>query len=265
MRESLDPHQPTLSASNYGTPKKMNCASIIRSFGILLAGLTTSQAASIVWNTPQNVAGDSDISLNGTLVAAFDIGSATNSLINGVNFVGTQSGDWGVGSYGSYGQPSAVTGTTYGTALNTGMYQTGNGSSWQVNLGASNIGTNLTNGQTYQVPIWFNDTRFGSETMKFSANNSAPFVTLNSTATTSQYVIGTFTATPQPRICIGQKQKARKEPRSTCSKSAPSPSHPLPLHCWADADYWGSFVAADKATNFFGEKNRSSSDGQKPS
>jgi hypothetical protein len=179
----------------------MSCKSFIQSFGILLAGLTTSQAASIVWNTPQIVAGDSDISLDGIPVAAFDIGDTGSVSINGVNFVGTQSTAWGVGFFSAYGQPSAVTGTSYGAALNTGMYQSGDGSSYQVFLGAANIGTNLTVGQTYEVQIWFNDNRFGAtpETMRFSANNTAPFVTLTSTATTSQYVIGTFTADAAPQ------------------------------------------------------------------
>lgn len=57
-----------------------------------LLGLTaaTSSAATITWGLPTNISGDSDVSTNGTLVAAYNIGvsGVGNTTVNGVTFTG---------------------------------------------------------------------------------------------------------------------------------------------------------------------------------
>src|SRR5712671_6060102 len=49
-------------------------------------------AAIITWGAAQNVTGDTDVSLNGTLAGALEVGSGGAQTVNGVTFTGDPGG-----------------------------------------------------------------------------------------------------------------------------------------------------------------------------
>jgi len=164
--------------------------------------------ATVTWSAPQNINGDTDVSLNGTFVAADNVaGSATT--VNGVTFSGltdfsinpatTSDGYFSLsgtnGPYSGYGSPAtpfANLSAEYQALLSTGNFGFGN-SVMTLTL------NNLQVAQTYLVQIFFNDSRgvTGLQTMNVTAGNT---VKLNGNTTganggTGQFVIGTFIAT----------------------------------------------------------------------
>jgi hypothetical protein len=169
-----------------------------------------ASAATIAWQSATDVAGDSDISTTGTLLAAIDIGGA-GGTVNGVTFAdgtapnGTSLGNsyWDNGGGGA-DQAGMYSGTiatgAYATMLDTYHYRSAGYTG--VPLGGTTGGSTpipaLTAGHQYLIQVWFSDTRAtGVDTMTFSNTDTfaGDTLTLSSVGSNqAQYAIGTFTA-----------------------------------------------------------------------
>ena len=168
-----------------------------------MVSTTSTQAASITWGTATNISGDSDVSVLGTYQDSATFWNVEDLTVNGVNFR----------HYNAYSSPSAngintydlkfagssivvgydigpdwtngPQGTNYDKVLAKSFYEPGNGAgrtSGTITLGG------LTVGNDYQVQVW---SPYWNNTFGFVIDNS---VTLQVSATTPQYVLGTFTA-----------------------------------------------------------------------
>jgi hypothetical protein len=161
-------------------------------------------AASITWNTPVTIAGDTDVATTGSLLYAYNGANSTVS-VNGVSFTGANSTTtWGsvtfsgnggstTGAYAGSGTPWSSLSTAYKTVLQGGNYANG-ATAVTVTLNS------LVSGHTYVVQIWVNDCRSGeatrTETVTSSGGNTVTLA-YNSTQVQNgvgQYTIGTFTA-----------------------------------------------------------------------
>ena len=181
---------------------------------------TTNANAFIVWGSATNIAGESDVSLNGTLVAAYDfsIPYQGGSTINGVPFA-----EFGVPQSGGSSPTSSVTVgnfTLAGVGVNLLSFYTGLGlppfnsltAPYQTMLGkAVSVGAfccsmdltmnGLTAGNTYEFQWWSSDSaesRAGGVIASAgeSITNNIP---LNSNVNDrdggiGQFAIGTFVA-----------------------------------------------------------------------
>jgi len=150
---------------------------------VFLLTAVSSQAATIVWGNATNVSSSTDISLKGSLVEAYDIGSAVDRTINGVLFSAAGPSGWGDANFASYG--NAGMSGAYGEALNDGTYTNNNGSR------QTHTFTGLTSGQQYEFQVWFNDNRNGSTVNANTLTGADGGVELLGNG---QYAIGTFTA-----------------------------------------------------------------------
>lgn len=183
---------------------------LLSGLAVAVAALVTPRAraqAVVTWQSAHFITGDSDVSLNGTLVWAYNFGAGgTNPTINGVTFTGTNSGSPGVTltTVGSsfFNNAAAFKSTqSFYTSLSSG-YQTllQSASYWSGNT--SNTQTmrfnDLIPGATYQFQVWVNDSRglhAGlSVTFSDQLGNVGSVLYNNNGASLGQYIIGTFTA-----------------------------------------------------------------------
>lgn len=188
--------------------------------GAILSLLGTSADGAVVtWGTPQAIVGDPDVSTDGTLVAAFNIGDlgVASATVNGVFFQGfvvqttstsassgnfslaASGGDFFLSSnedYGSISPPSPpFTGLSapYKTIL-AGATITGQPTTFDLNM------SGLTPGETYQFQWWANTSGEALPAVSTShAASAGNTVTLNDNPTRlegglGQYVTGTFVA-----------------------------------------------------------------------
>ena len=169
---------------------------------MFLGGIMEVTAASIAWNSPFTIAGDADVSTNGSLVYACDVSGAA-ATVNTVLFAGSFSGNITVTGSAGYAGNSFVGGASapwsglsanYQTMLQGGYYATNN-------TAMSVMLSGLTVGHNYSVQVWVSDSRSGSSTNRTETvtSSSGNTVTLayNSTQAqggVGQYTIGTFTA-----------------------------------------------------------------------
>jgi hypothetical protein len=169
-----------------------------------------SQAVIITWETPTNIAGDSDVSTEGDLVfAASFYTSAATTIVNGVTFSGGGSdGDMEDSTtYGAYldydfydvnntafdssEEPYNSLSESYKTLLNSAIFGVNNGSALTLTLG------NLTPTQEYQIQIWVNDPRGGAVSSRFTTITDGPTLEYSATedsGSAGQFVIGSFIA-----------------------------------------------------------------------
>jgi autotransporter-associated beta strand protein len=161
-------------------------------------------AATITFDTPVNIATTNDVTQEGALVYAYNLGNGTvqNRTVNGVTFVGlantngnsdlTFSPGLNTGSANEGGTPD-VGDAQYQAMITKWLY---------VGAGKTNsiILKNLTAGQPYLLQYWANDSR--ADTRKTIVQNAlAPFtpVTVDNNTTDlangkGQYLVGRFTA-----------------------------------------------------------------------
>ena len=185
---------------------------------VALSAPRAAHAAPIVWQAPANIIGESDVSLLGNLVAAYNFGSTANNngavsstTVNGVTFLpfGISSlsttatvGNFTVSetpgqlfgqttAFGSASAPFSNLTTAYKTLLQSGVYSA-NTSTITLTM------NNLMVGQTYQYQWWTNQSNANitSGSTTATATNS---VTLSSNASGTeggigQYTTGTFVA-----------------------------------------------------------------------
>ena len=154
-----------------------------------LACISVSRAAIIQWGLPTLISGDNDVSTDGTLIGAFNIGHAvTNTTVNGVTFSALQfagtsvtSGDFnftvatsqlaGADFFGSTLPPFSNLSAPYQVLLSSG----GGSISDRVTLTISNLAV----GAAYEFEWWSN----------YSAGNLAPGDTTIATAGNSVSLI----------------------------------------------------------------------------
>ena len=156
-----------------------------------------ASAATITWQTPQNIAGESDVYNLGLVVTAVNGGSADNAdpvVVGGVSFL------WDDGSvltngtrYSQYDFAPDPTDPDVSDAYDTLLSST---RSYGTNISLSG----LQSGTKYAVQIWVNDSRSDSTAARqtsFTAGNTSALVQASRDDTEKhlgQYVIGTFTA-----------------------------------------------------------------------
>ena len=152
--------------------------------------------ATVTWNAPVTIAGDSDVSTTGSLVNAFTFASGNVATVNGVNFLpfsisaNTTTFGGSNSPFGTGNAPFSSLSSSYQNAITGGLFNGGGTDSVTLN--------NLTVGHTYQVQIWADDSRSccSSRTETVAGNNS-PTLAYNNTAAAGgvgQFVTGTFTA-----------------------------------------------------------------------
>lgn len=166
----------------------------------MLAAATSTHAATIVWGLPTNIAGDTDVSLTGSLVRAFNVGSSavppSATTVNGVLFEpitqGSTVGNFtlnptAAGFSGADGSLSAA----YRTLLEDAAFsQTGPNITLTIN------GLSVGGGYLFE---WWSNTNGAGPTLNgtLTSAGGAP-LDANTTDTAGtgrgQYQIGTFVA-----------------------------------------------------------------------
>lgn len=144
------------------------------------------QAASISWGFATNIATALDVSTNGELVEAYNLGgsmNATNQTINGVFFIGTStllssnfSGDRFSGDTGDTAYNEMLSSFDFGGGTGTVMLSIGGGL--------------LTIGTLYEAQVWYVDSSNLNRITPIGDGNGNQ-VALSAVG---QYAIGTFTA-----------------------------------------------------------------------
>jgi hypothetical protein len=168
---------------------------------------TLTHAANVTWQTPQYIAGASDVSTQGTYVGSWSpyiqgTSGANPMTVNGVTYQGNDLQSFSVpawfapgtggGIYTGFGSPGTPD-TNYNTLLGGAQY------------GADGAGTyfsfgGLTPGHSYLVQMWAEDTRnIGSRRWENFYDKAYQKSPINYTSEVSsndirQFVIGTFTA-----------------------------------------------------------------------
>lgn len=189
-------------------------------FGALTVSLLAGPAwaAMINWGVPTDIAGDSDVSLNGTLVAAHNFGprDVVATTVNGVTFqpfaiIGTSN----VVTQGNFtfstpdpGDPivPATTGTWQALSADyTALLASA--ARLRADRGHELLISGLTAGESYEFQVWINNSDrengpnflfettvgdgLGNEVEVYAGDNG---VAANGPPVPGQYVIGTFTA-----------------------------------------------------------------------
>ncbi|MDB4265147.1 right-handed parallel beta-helix repeat-containing protein, partial [bacterium] len=155
-------------------------------------GLASSlPAAEITWGVPTNVSDETDVSTNGTLVEAVNASARTNLLnytVNGVEFEGESILPQG-GFNGDF-DPSASSGLsgTYQQLLNEADF--GGGQNTSITIADEG----LIVGLSYEVQIWFLDTRGSDPRVMTFSDGSANADTVDLDGNAGQFAIGTFVA-----------------------------------------------------------------------
>jgi hypothetical protein len=171
----------------------------------------TAKAAPINWGTAQGITGTADVVTTGTLFASANF-AGSNTTVNGVTFDAFPI--TGGGTSATVGNISVLGIVGTGTGFNPTTLTTTNINTWAslptsykdllaptlrlVGIGNSLQFTlsNLTNGATYSIQYWVNDSRW-SNPQGMSVNVGSAVLSPNTGSTTGgvgQWVTGTFTA-----------------------------------------------------------------------
>ena len=180
---------------------------------LIACGISASlaPAATITWGGPQNITGNTDVSTNGSLVGAFNVGNTGvfPTTVNGVNFQG-------------FAVPSGSTGATVGNfaMFSGGTFESTNTQTGSTNapfstlspeyrtlLAAATINrtpftlaiSGLIAGMQYEFQWWANYSQVNEALVPMHSATAGNTVTLDhNTSNTSggrgQFAIGTFTA-----------------------------------------------------------------------
>lgn len=174
-------------------------------------GVTELRGATFAWGSATTIAGDSDVSTVGTLVAAYNIGdpSVSATTINGVNFAAfpivdgsasTTSGVLTISSVSGGIKSTLPLGAASGAfAALSPSYQAmlSSGGAKDVNPPVVNVSlSGLIIGRPYALQLWANDSRASFESEFLSGGNPITLDqnTANAVGGVGQYVIGTFVA-----------------------------------------------------------------------
>jgi fibronectin-binding autotransporter adhesin len=170
----------------------------------------SANAAPVTWGTPSNITGDTDVSIQGAALYAYDWANASET-VNGVSFTGSGSTSGGgtnvgisvspgsagntTGAYSSSSAPFSGLSTAYQDILVGGDYANSGSATFTVTL------SNLVVGITYSVQVWVSDPRAGGQATRTEVASSVGGndVTLaycvgQQNGDAGQYAIGSFTA-----------------------------------------------------------------------
>ncbi len=169
--------------------------------GAVIAFNLNAQAAAITWNIPTAIAGDTDVSTNGTLAYAY-CWSGTSTIVNRVNFTGTTSASSGSTDVTLTGFGNNATNFIgSGSASFSIAYQNMlAGADWNGPAGATITFNHLTVGHAYVAQFWVGDWRNNNtarnETIRGSlSDNALPMLSYQvGSSGSGTYVIGSFTA-----------------------------------------------------------------------
>jgi hypothetical protein len=187
----------------------MKLAELLTAAVCALAVTPPTHAAIITWGAASNISGDTDVSTDGTLVGAFNIGApgVANTTVNGVLFTGlaltgnnVTSGDFNLATAGAFGfgasnglgsgaAPFSTLSAPYQTLLESGA------TSFTAGLILTMIG--LTPGNAYEFEWWSNASGGTASVLTTAtAGNSVTLATSPSggNGEVGQFAIGTFTA-----------------------------------------------------------------------
>lgn len=183
---------------------------LVAIFAAVTLALPAAHAASITWSS-ENITGDSDVSTNGSLVGAYNVGNTgvSSASVNGVNFQsfavpnnsnGGTVGNFTIASANQLFSDNTSHGSSMApfSSLSSG-YQTmlGSATASIFSSGFSLTMTGLTIGMQYQFQWWANNSsdQFSYPTTATAGNS----VELDSNADHAQgglgqFALGTFTA-----------------------------------------------------------------------
>ncbi len=140
-----------------------NALGTIQAVDVDGTNFTVSVAATATqWESAQAISGDGDVSTEGSLVYAYNAGSASDTTVNGVTFTGTDSAtsdfggnisltlfDGATSGFGGLADPYTNLTASYQSLLSTAVTNGAATSAITLN--------NLTIGKRYQVQVWVND------------------------------------------------------------------------------------------------------------
>lgn len=243
----------------------MKIKPLVSGFAAVLCLATYCPAATIIWGPATTISGDTDVSTTGTSVAAFNLGSAINTTVNGVSFTPAFADLYADTSYNtSVGTGSGrlnLTGTIIYSSTDFGVGwaapYSGLTSSYQALLTSAiyndypfPVGTNrlvnfqiqgLTIGANYQIQLWVNDSRLDeyppARDTTFTATASSVTLDQNSIDNDGglgQYVLASFTADATTQDFVATSSKATNinayQLRTTSEVTAvPEPASSLAL------------------------------------
>jgi hypothetical protein len=174
----------------------------------LALSASLASAANITWGGPQQITGIGDVSTNGTLVGAFNVGATgvPSTVVNGVNFqsFSTVNGNGSFGNFTTVGSGFITQTNTDGGSPNApfstlpAAYQTllASYSSPFAGTIAMTI-SGLVVGAQYEFQVWSNrsDGQFGGDLTVTSGNTTTlRGNTAGAAGGLGQWVIGSFTA-----------------------------------------------------------------------
>lgn len=193
---------------------------------------TGLRAAEIDWGPATNISGDSDVSLNGTLISAVNPGQNGANLngvattVNGVTFTafapngsGTPTDSSGrftlaaATGYGVYTTGGLGSGATPFSSLSAAYRQLLDFADYASNSGQTDFSGSLTMtinglmiGNQYEFQFWFNDSRpFSTGPMTATTGNKSVSLDPNTTDAAGglgQFAIGTFTADATTQVIV---------------------------------------------------------------
>jgi len=192
----------------------------------LLLAASALQAATFTWGAPQNITGISDVSTNGSLIGAFNVGDTgvSSTTGNGVSFqsfavpsssLGATQGNFTISStssfnlsntaFGSANAPFSALSPAYQTLL---AAATSNPALFTLTMAG------LIVGMQYEFQWWANHSFTGSAAGRQHTASAGNTVTLdddpsNTNGGVGQYALGTFTADAATQsIVFGGPQQA---------------------------------------------------------
>ena len=172
-----------------------------------LAVAASTQAAPIIWGAPQNITGDADVSLDGSLIAALNVGDTgiSAATLNGVTFqsfaVPVGSGGATVGNFTITTSPAFSSNTDFAssfapfTALSS-AYQTLLAAGLSQGFGFTLTISGLSAGTQYEFQWWANKSNSAPLQATATAGNTITLLTRNpnSPGALGQFALGDFTA-----------------------------------------------------------------------
>ncbi len=181
---------------------------------VFLTTTTAAHAGTIVWGTPTNISGDSDVSTVGTLVDAFNLGETgiPSTTVNGVLFQAFGREQFGTSTMGNFtittpsglGRQDSDRSASAPFVNLSSAYQTllqswigAGGPSWTLTM------VGLQDQAEYAIQVWSNSSHDVTDSGVIVSAGNAVTLDANSTGSdggVGQFVLGTFTATGTSQV-----------------------------------------------------------------
>jgi hypothetical protein len=157
----------------------------------------TAQAATVIWNTAQNITSASDVLTTGTFDRAYSFQTSPGShlSVNGVTFTSVSTSPASSVASITVGNTTIASTTTFTSLDNstnsmTGDYNTLNLNAVYAQEGQLNLTLDgLTDGQEYRVQLWVSYTPSGGKTQTITSGNAVS-INSNNAGIAGQFEIG---------------------------------------------------------------------------